>query len=83
MSKKFQLVYTVQLPAWSLCALINNDESGLEDDEIQQIDDWEKTMVNEYGILTYNVISSEPYFCADPEFGLAGCVYDVEIWATY
>lgn len=35
---------TEKIPTWSLCYLINDDASGLTDEEIQSIDRWQKEL---------------------------------------
>jgi hypothetical protein len=56
------------VPTWALCALINGDFTGLEDEDITLVEKWLKT-------TGYTVISpddeSESYFDPFPAFGLA------------
>lgn len=59
--------YKESVPTWALCALINGDLTGLEDEDITLVEKWLKT-------TGYTVISpdeSEPYFSPFPAFGLA------------
>ena len=74
----------LMIPGWALCALVNGDDSGLEQADIQLIDEWEKDL-GKYtggGYYTLNIIDEEPSFVAFPEFGLACDCYTCEVWSS-
>ena len=65
---------TEQIPAWALSAIVNDDYSGLEDEDIKLIEDWfEETG---YTHVCCPSDDDEPYFSPCPAFGLACDVYD-------
>lgn len=60
-----------QIPEWAICYIVNGDATGLEDEEIQQIDSW----IRNNRATIYPPIDG-PYFCHYPAWGLASDVYD-------
>ena len=73
--------YEYQIPTWAFYTLINGDESGLEDDDLHDLNVFLKS---EHYVTSWDVARdeetgepSEPYFCTSPDFGLAGEVIDV------
>jgi hypothetical protein len=68
--------YTIQLPEYSLCYLINGDSSGLSNIDIQAIDNWYAHIDNNTNHqIIINPIEDEGHFTWYPEFGLAcNCV---------
>lgn len=63
-----------RIPVWALCALINADYSGLEDEDITLIEKWwEET---EYTHVCCPDDEEEIYFSPFPAFGLASDVID-------
>ena len=60
--------------------LFNGDASGLEEEEIQMVDQWEKQMLESgYDLGLMEPVSDEPYFSYYPAFGKGCNVYDVAI----
>lgn len=73
--------YEYRLPNWALCALMYGDESGLEDEDLRDLDAFLK---REHYVTDWDVANDEetgepcePYFCTSPDLGLAGDVVDV------
>lgn len=64
-----------KIPSWAICAIINDDRTGLSDEEIRMIEDW-------FAETGYDSVcppkDDEPYFTYYPAFGLACDVYDCE-----
>ena len=75
--------YDVRLPDYSLSYLVNADSSGMETEEIQEIDDYMSEFYEEAGKVNGSVVISVPedesYFTWNPAFGLACNVYDCKI----
>lgn len=63
-----------RIPVWALCALINADYSGLEDEDIMLIDSWLKQ--TGYTLVCCPDDEEEQYFASHPAFGLASDVID-------
>lgn len=71
---------TEKIPTWSLCYLINGDATGLTDEEIHMVDEWErKWQVQAVSPLTDGDGEMRPYFTRFPLFGLPAEVADCEI----
>lgn len=72
--------FTVKLPEWSLPYLINGDETGLMEGEIQLIQGWWSglTVVYPEGSIILNP-SGEHYFTRYPIFGLACECVDCDV----
>jgi hypothetical protein len=68
----------VNIPSWAICYLVNDDASGLEDNEIDLAYEWWTDLKGSYekdypGCDVFiEVGNEETDFDADPEFGLAG-----------
>lgn len=77
MKKKFGSIRIVEaIPTWALPSIINGDDSGLNDSEIQQIQDW-------FARSNYDYVCSpnedeNPYFTHYPAFGKACDALDCE-----
>ena len=78
---KIKEQYEYQIPTWALCALVNGDESGLEEEDLHDLNLFLK---REHYVTCWDVARnektdepSEPYFCTSPDLGLAGDVIDV------
>ena len=71
--------YKESIPVWALCALINNDYSGLEDEDITLIDKWLET--SGYTYVCCPDDDEEIYFSGFPAFGFASDVIDC--WCYY
>ena len=66
---------TEQIPDYALPALINGDYSGLEEEDIQNINEWlERSEIKE--VLPPE--DSDPYFSNYPAFGLPTDVWDCQ-----
>ena len=73
--------YEYTFPSYALCALVNGDTSGLDDEDERalsaflerehHVDSWTVKTDEETGEPT------EPYFSSNPEFGLACDCVDV------
>ena len=75
MKREFR-IETEQIPVWALCAIINDDYTGLSPEECKTIMDWlDET---HYDIIEPPHDDDSPYFCSHPAFGLASDVYDLE-----
>jgi hypothetical protein len=52
------------LPSWTLCSLFNNDDSGLEERDIQSLDKWISKKVKQH--VSFHAVDSEDLgFCHD------------------
>ena len=78
---KLTAQYEYQRPSWAICTLINGDESGIEDEDLHDLNVFLK---REHYVSSWDVARDEetgepcePYFCTSPDFGLAGDVIDV------
>lgn len=60
-------IFKLEIPDWALPYLVNGDSSGLDDDDIEMIDDWYKRNNVEYVETT----DETNEFTAYPEFGEA------------
>ena len=62
---------TEKIPTWSLGYIINGDMTGLTDEEIRMIDEWQsKWNVQVVSPLTDGEGNAQPYFSRYPLFGL-------------
>ena len=66
--------YVEPIPSWALYAIINDDRTGLEDDDIRQIEDW--FAETGYDLVCPPNDEDEGYFTPCPAFGLPCDVYD-------
>lgn len=69
---KQQIVMSI--PAWSVCYLFNDDPSGLSDEDIEAVDQWVKSMIEDgYNVSSLSPVDveEEPRFTTRPAFGLA------------
>lgn len=78
---KIKAKFVYQIPSWAVCTLINGDESGLEGDDLHDLNVFLK---RERDVTDWDVVrdeetgeTCEPYFCKHPDFGLACDVVDV------
>lgn len=60
-----------KVPTWAISYMVNGDPTGLEEDEIKEIDEW----MRKYKVLVVDP-TGEPYFTHYPLFGKACEVYD-------
>ena len=74
---------TEKIPTWSLGYIINGDMTGLTDEEIRMIDEWQsKWNVQVVSPLTDEEGNAQPYFSRYPLFGLPAEVEDCDILYT-
>ena len=73
---KIKNQYDYQFPSYALPALFNGDLDGLDDDDIANFDRFMEQNKN-IDVWDDKQPDSEPYFCRDPEFGLACNVVDL------
>lgn len=68
---------TEKIPTYALSALINGDYSGLEEEDIQNINEWqERSGIKE--VICPTDEQYQPYFTDYPAFGKATDVVDCE-----
>ena len=64
-----------EIPNWALSALINGDDSGLDDSESQAIDDFQAHVIESHGVGHWSVNNEYSEFARDEVTGLrANCV---------
>jgi hypothetical protein len=70
--------FVEKLPTWSLPYLVNDDPSGLTEEDINQADDWcKKNNVQVVCPIDDSVEAEmQPYFTPSPAFGLPCDVID-------
>lgn len=69
-----------QIPDWAMCYLFYGDESGLDEEEKQMADQWERQMIESgFDLGLMEPVSWEPHFSYYPAFGKGCNVYDVAI----
>lgn len=74
---------TEKIPTWSLGSIINGDMTGLTDEEIRMIDEWQSEWnVQVVAPVTDGEGNAYPYFSHCPLFGLPAEVADCEILYT-
>lgn len=66
--------YIEKIPTWAICAIINGDYEGLENEDIELINKWLDE--SNYTIIGCPSDDDEPYFTPFPAFGLASDVFD-------
>jgi hypothetical protein len=77
--------YEVKMPNYAMCYLINDDASGITDEDKRNIDEYmdvyyqEAEKVKGHVVISETNIDQEPYFTCYPPFGLACSVVDVNI----
>jgi len=73
-------VDTYKIPAWALSALVNNDYTGIVDDDEAFVDNLCEWLDGEYGAGNWHIGDvSEQCFGRADFGGLAGDVCDVEV----
>lgn len=74
-----------RIPSWSLCYITYGDQTGLNDDDVQQVNDfyerYRKSGKEIQGIYPVHDESEnfESYFSSSPAFGLASDVVDCDV----
>ena len=75
--------YKEDIPAYALSYLVNGDDSGLEEEDIEAIDNFMEQFHREAdeikGYIVIDVISKDPFFTHNPAFGLACDCYECNI----
>lgn len=66
--------YICEIPTWALSYLVNDDPSGLDDNDKTLVDSW-KNDFNGHHVVSVSTKNDEVYFSHWPEFGLP---YDVQ-----
>lgn len=74
---KLELYDTVDLPAYAVYYIEYGDSSGLDDEDIANIDEWLETLPP-HCTFSYG---EESEFTPYPEFGLACDTIETEIWS--
>lgn len=72
--------YQYSIPTWAICALEYGDYSGLNDEDIKNIESFLDGLPELGGTFTYN---DEKYFSNSPAFGLPCDCVDVEYTILY
>lgn len=70
--------FEVGIPVWAMSYLINNDASGLEDGEIQQVDEF-MACYYAMGHVIIGTPDENHYFSTCPAFGLPCDVFECTI----
>lgn len=70
--------FEVTLPEWCICPITYDDYTGLEDMEIQELNEFLESIHREGFSFVMEIITDEPYFSHSNELNnLGGNVYDV------
>ena len=73
----------LQVPAWSLCYLVNGDSLGISDEEQAEVDAWYSQFTQEAqelgGYVIFAVTDESESFTWNPEFGGACDCVECEI----
>ena len=79
--------YEIKLPDYSVCYLLYDDQSGIDQEDIDNIDRFMEQFYNEAKELNGFVVvepgDDEPSFTCYPEFGLACDCFDATISILY
>lgn len=59
------MIFKCNIPNWSIPYLVNGDSSGIEDDEVEMVDDWCK----KNNVETVDPTDEQDGFTTDTEFG--------------
>lgn len=80
---KTQATYDVKLPSYAVCYLINDDDSGITEQDKKLIDDYMQQFYDKAdtynGSVVIDIGDDEPSFYWKPDFGLACDCYDATI----
>jgi hypothetical protein len=76
--------YTYTIADHWLCPLINDDYSGLEDDEVKELEDFINSLPKHYHfktkmISTWDIKEEEPFFAKDDVSGLHANCHNVTL----
>jgi hypothetical protein len=73
--------YTISLPNWAICPLVNADSSEITEEEDQMLLAWERETLEEYPEGSYACydISEESSFTPYPELGLACDCHETKV----
>lgn len=76
-----RLITIEKVPVWAICYLEYGDATGLEEDEVMEIDEWiEDNCPNGFVMEIVGGTDVSPYFTRYPLFGKACDVYDVNFY---
>tara|TARA_R100000353_G_scaffold134219_1_gene95204 strand:+ start:269 stop:547 length:279 start_codon:yes stop_codon:yes gene_type:complete len=73
---KIKDTYEYQFPTYALCALFYGDYDGLEKEDIANFESFQER-TKHIDVFDDKEPDQEPYFCSNPEFGLACNVIDL------
>lgn len=62
---------SIKLPTWALCYIVNNDSSGISDEDQEQVDEWIKETFPDHIGLIFDQSEEGEFFTHSPPFGLA------------
>jgi len=81
-----EILGPIQMPCWALPYLVNNDPSGLTEEEIEQVDNWVERNQDENGratqFLQFRADYDKASFVNRPEFGLASDCEEYHIFIS-
>lgn len=75
-----KLIDTYQIPTYAICAIVNGDYSGLNDDDERVINEWLNTHFPNGFIADFDKGIENPYFSYYPAFGGGSEVIDVDFY---
>lgn len=76
-----RLIDTYKIPTYAVCALEYGDDSGLEDEDIANIDEWLVWLGEDNLFFDWsNGIDNEPSFTSNPAFGLPMDCIDCKVY---
>ena len=73
---KHKEVIKMEIPRWALCYLVNGDLTGLSDEEIKIVQDWER----DNHVYDVESLEEEGSFSWRPEFGKACNVVECNVF---
>lgn len=74
--------FVMGVPSYAICYLVNDDPSGLSDDDIKNINNWVDSMKKEGKCMDVSPISGrDEYFDSTPPFGLP--CNSIDCWINY
>ena len=68
---KPEFVTVRKIPFWARCAIVNDDDSGLDDDDIKLLDQYKKKLAKHGLRLVCPIDGTYSEFEPEPAFGLA------------
>lgn len=73
---KHKEVIKMEIPEWALCYLVNGDLTGLSDEDIKIVQDWER----DNHVYDVEPLKEEGSFSWHPEFGKACNVVECNVF---